>query len=288
METNIKILNHPRRNELFAFEQNFDKDSAQEQIWWITLASTLLTVSLTLSLRLLNLPNFKQYFLKSGVYLAPIISTLAAFISAFSCFRIMDYLKERSTFQLPQEFVLDDTVNHVTGCSVWIFISLCLLQTKSILRILQGDYHRTVLTAYELSFNLLCTHFYLNPPSGSQVYIPISIFCLTASLGEISMNSMCPRSMDTSPVILQVYLTLMKIYVFSKWFAYSTSIVILSWLVRELNKLEDNQNVIKNSQYLVGATTLLFSSKPIVNFLVTKYNVEKIKAAKNKMKPKAA
>lgn len=288
MKLNFQKLIHPQDESLFSFEQNFSKDSIQKNVWWITLATTVLSVSLALSIKLPNLPNFRRKVLKSSVFIVPVLSMLSTLISVFSAYRIIDYLTARVDLQNAQKWVLEDAVNHVSGCTFWIFTSLMLLQLKSILKILQGDFNRTISTAYALSFNIICTHIYLNQPSGSQVYIPIGMLCLASSLAEIAIQSMCPRSMQTRPVIFQVYCTLLQIYSFLKWVCYMTSIVIMSWLIKELKKAEGKTDFVKNSHFVLGVGTMIFSSKPIVEKIVKQYNIRKIKNAKLQMKPKAA
>jgi len=284
----LRKLIHPSYERLYSFEKNFPKDSIQENLWWITLTTTVLSIFLALSLKLPNLPNFRRKVLKSAVFIVPVLSTLSLGISAFSAYRIIEYLVARVDFQNAQSWVIDDAVNHVKGCTVWVFSCLMLLQLKSILKILQGDYNRTISTAYALSFNIICTHVYLTQPSGSQVYIPIAIGCLTASLAEISMQSMCPRSMQTRPVVFQVYCVLLQIYSFLKWICYMTSITIMSWLINELKKSQQKEEFVKNSHFIIGVATMIFSSKPIVEKMVKQYNIRKIKTEKLQMKPKAA
>jgi len=288
MNLNFGKLIHPQDESLFNFEQNFSKDSIRQKVWWITLATTVLSISLALSLKLPNLPNFRRKVLKSSVFIVPVLSLISTVISGFSAYRIIDYLTARVNFQNAQIWILEDTVNHVSGCTVWIFASLMLLQLKSILKILQGDYNRTISTAYALSFNIICTHVYLNQPSGSQVYIPIGMLCLTASLAEISMQSMCPRSMQTRPVIFQVYCVLLQIYSFMKWVCYMASIMTITWLITELKKAEEKDDFVKNSHFVLGVGTMIFSSKPIVEKMITQYNIRKIKQEKLQVKPKAA
>jgi len=284
----FKMLTHPKDKQLFQFEHNFPKTSAQENIWWATLAFTVLTVSLTLALKFFNLPNFKRKFLKSSVYLVPILSTLSAAINAFSTHRIIDYLIQRSNFQNVQSWVLDDAVTHVEGCSVWIFTSLILLQLRNVLKVLQGDYHRLTSTAYSLVFSLICTHFYANPPSGSQVYIPIGIFCLSVSFGGMAIQGMCPRSMQTKPTVLQVYLGFCLIYNTVKWFVYGMSVAGLVWLTTQLKKAEGEDAFAEKSDVIVGVASLVFSSKPIVEKLVELATAKKIKREVIHLKPKAA
>merc|ERR1712127_190787 len=287
-----KILTHPKDKTLFKFEHDFSENVQQETawliLWWMTLACSILTVSLTLALKYLNLPNFKKNALTTGFYLVPVLSTLSAGVTSFCMYRIMDYLVQRSTMKSFQEFFLDDAVTHVEGCSIWIFASLILLQLKSVLKVLQGDYHRLTSTAYSLAFSLICTHFYTNPPSGTQVYIPIGILCLSTSFGGMAIQGMCPSSMQTRPAVLRVYLCFCQIYSTVKWILYGTSVVGLGWLIKELKKAEGEDAFVKNSEFMVGVASVVFASKPIVEKLVEISTARKIKREVIHLKPKAA
>jgi len=287
-----KILTHPKDKTLFQFEHDFSENVQQETawliLWWMTLACSILTVSLTLALKYLNLPNFKKNALTTGFYLVPVLSTLSAGVTSFCMYRIMDYLVQRSTMKSFQEFFLDDAVTHVEGCSIWIFASLILLQLKSVLKVLQGDYHRLTSTAYSLAFSLICTHFYTNPPSGTQVYVPIGVFCLSASFGGMAIQGMCPRSMQTRPVVLQVYLLLCLLYNTVKWFVYGASVVGLAFLTRELNRAGGENGFVEKSDIMVGVASLVFASKPVVEELVRWATAKQIKKEFVHLKPKAA
>ena len=146
-----------------------------------------MTVILSISLNYFR--GFRHRFLKCGRIVSPIISVLAKLLSIIAGYRIMDYIGERANLQTYDGFILDDTVTHVSGATVWIFGLVVLVQTRFIGNMLKGELDKWSII-HGLLTSIAATELYKNPPSGVSIYAGLIALNLMMYFGQKGIDSM--------------------------------------------------------------------------------------------------